>query len=224
MARIEIKDVHKAYQEGGKPHPVLRGVSATLDAGQVVALVGRSGSGKSTLLNLLAGIDVCDAGRITIGDTDLGAVDETTRTVFRRRHIGFVFQFFNLLATLTVEENVLLPVDLDGRLDEEARVRARGLLEAVGLGERLGAFPDALSGGEQQRVAVARALVHRPDVVLADEPTGNLDSETGQSVLELFLRLARANRATVVMVTHSADVARAADRVLVLEGGRTRDA
>jgi putative ABC transport system ATP-binding protein len=184
-----------------------------------VALLGRSGSGKSTLLNLIAGIDRPDAGRIVIGGQEVSAMDERRRTLLRRTRIGFVFQFFNLIPTLTVEENVRLPLELAGRSVAAAREEARRLLRAVELGDRGAEFPDHLSGGEQQRVAIARALVNAPAVVLADEPTGALDAETGRLVLRLFVELSRRQQAAVILVTHSAEVARAADRVLVLIDG-----
>jgi putative ABC transport system ATP-binding protein len=184
-----------------------------------VALLGPSGSGKSTLLNLISGIDTPDRGRVLIGGVPLNEVSERERTLFRRRHIGFVFQFFNLLPTLTVEENLLLPLELTGDLGDKDLGKARELLEHVGLGPRGNAFPDRLSGGEQQRVAVARALIHEPDLVLADEPTGNLDSETGGRILHLLTTLARERGVTLLVVTHSSEIARAADRVLQIRDG-----
>jgi putative ABC transport system ATP-binding protein len=215
---VALRSISKAFEEGDRRREVLTDLSLDVAAGEVVALVGRSGSGKSTLLNVIAGIDRPTAGTITVDGQPVSALGERERTLFRRHRLGFVFQFFNLLPTLTVEENVLLPLELVGRGHERARV-AR-LLEAVGLGDRGGAFPDRLSGGEQQRVAVARALAHDPAVVLADEPTGALDDETGRTVLALLMNLAREQRRTVILVTHSQEVARAADRVLVLDSGR----
>ena len=181
--------------------------------------VGRSGSGKSTLLNLIAGIDRPTAGTVTVNGTDLTALDEQARTLFRRRHIGFVFQFFNLIPLLTVEENVLLPLDLNARARSDGVARVRELLERVGLGGRGASYPERLSGGEQQRVAIARALVHEPAVVIADEPTGNLDAETAAGVLELFDTLAREARRTVLMATHSREVIGVADRIFAMERG-----
>jgi putative ABC transport system ATP-binding protein len=215
---VALRSISKAFEEGDRRREVLRELSLEVASGEVVALVGRSGSGKSTLLNVIAGIDRPTAGTITVEGETVSALGERDRTLFRRRRLGFVFQFFNLLPTLTVEENVLLPLELVGRGHDRARV-AR-LLEAVGLGDRGAAFPDRLSGGEQQRVAVARALAHDPAVVLADEPTGALDAETGRTVLALLMNLAREQRRTVILVTHSQEVARAADRVLVLDSGR----
>jgi putative ABC transport system ATP-binding protein len=215
---VQLRSVSKAFEEGDRRREVLRELSLDVAEGEVVALVGRSGSGKSTLLNIIAGIDQPSAGTITVDGQLVSALGERERTLYRRRRLGFVFQFFNLLPTLTVEENVLLPLELVGRGGERAQV-AR-LLEAVGLGDRAAAFPDRLSGGEQQRVAVARALAHDPALVLADEPTGALDGDTGRTVLALLMDLARQKRRTVILVTHSQEVARAADRVLVLDSGR----
>jgi putative ABC transport system ATP-binding protein len=220
MASVEVRSVSKAFEEGGRRREVLCDLSLDVQPGEVIALVGRSGSGKSTLLNVIAGIDRPSAGTITVEGQLVSALAERERTLFRRRHLGFVFQAFNLLPTLTVEENVLLPLELVGRGGPPAKTAVAELLAAVGLGDRAGAFPDRLSGGEQQRVAVARALAHEPALVLADEPTGALDSETGRSILALFLALARGKRRTVILVTHSQEVARAADRVLVLDSGR----
>ena len=166
-------------------------------------LLGRSGSGKSTLLNLVSGIDLPNSGAVVVAGVDLTALDEHRRTLFRRRHIGFIFQFFNLIPLLTVEENLLLPLELTDQLDAAGRARARKLLDRVGLGDRAASYPEQLSGGEQQRLAVARALVHDPPLVLADEPTGNLDEETAGAVLDLLDGLARETRKTVIMVTHS---------------------
>jgi putative ABC transport system ATP-binding protein len=221
MASVELRSVSKAFEEGGRRREVLCDLSLVVAPGEVVALVGRSGSGKSTLLNVIAGIDRPSAGSIFVDGQLVSALGERERTLFRRHRLGFVFQAFNLLPTLTVEENVLLPLELVGRAREpSARTQVERLLAAVGLADRAGAFPDRLSGGEQQRVAVARALAHDPGLVLADEPTGALDGQTGQTVLELLLGLARDRKRSVMLVTHSREVARAADRVLVLDSGR----
>ncbi|HYL04503.1 MAG TPA: ATP-binding cassette domain-containing protein, partial [Thermoanaerobaculia bacterium] len=170
---IEIRDLGKSYLEGGHEHAVLRGATATIGRGELVVLLGRSGSGKSTLLNLLAGIDLPSAGEVAVDGVPLSRLGEPARTLFRRDHIGFVFQFFNLIPTLTVEENLLLPLELKGRLGPTERRSALALLAEVGLADRAASWPDRLSGGEQQRLAVARGLVHDPLLVLADEPTGN---------------------------------------------------
>ena len=217
---IRFEQVSKQYREGDRARVVLAAVSATLGAGEFVAIVGRSGSGKSTLLNLLAGLDTPSAGEIWIDDTWVSRLGDRERTLFRRDHIGFVFQFFNLIPTLTVRENVLLTAELRGWKAGAARAQADRLLGAVGLLDRAAVFPDKLSGGEQQRVAIARALCADPDIILADEPTGNLDADTGEQVLQLLLQLARERGKTLVMVTHSADVAALADRVLKLDHGR----
>jgi putative ABC transport system ATP-binding protein len=217
---LELRGLTKAYEEGGRDHVILSGADARLDRGEIVALLGPSGSGKSTLLNLISGIDVPDAGEVVINGTGITAVSERERTLFRRNHIGFVFQFFNLLPTLTVQENLLLPLELKGAIGPEEREKVSSLLMQVGLEGREDTFPDRLSGGEQQRVAVARALIHSPDLVLADEPTGNLDQETGTAILGLLQGMARDFDVTLLVVTHSLDVARAADRTLRIVGGR----
>jgi putative ABC transport system ATP-binding protein len=217
---IELSGVSKSYQEGRGRRVVLDHTDLTVEAGELVVLLGKSGSGKSTLLNLLSGIDLPTEGSVRVGGVELSAVSERERTLFRRRSVGFVFQFFNLIPTLTVEENLLLPLELASQVDDAARSRARELLARVGLEDRAASFPDRLSGGEQQRIAVARALAHDPLLVLADEPTGNLDAETGELVLELLDELTRRSGKTLVMVTHDRDVAAIADRVLTLEGGR----
>jgi len=194
--------------------------TAEIRRGEFVALLGPSGSGKSPLLNVVSGIDLPDAGVVSVAGVDLTTLGERERTLFRRRHLGFVFQFFNLLPTLTVLENLLLPLELKGRVGPEEEGRARDLLGRVGIGTRGDAFPDRLSGGEQQRVALARALVHDPDLILADEPTGNLDPDTGERVLDLLDGLVREGRRTLLAVTHSREVAARADRVLRLDHGR----
>lgn len=219
-AFIRLVNLSKAYQEGERRRVVLQAASVEFVRGEFVALLGRSGSGKSTLLNLVSGIDRPDAGEVWVGGQELTGVSERDRTLFRRRQIGFVFQFFNLIPTLTVVENVALPVELNGARPRTARAAAERLLDAVGLLERAAAYPDKLSGGEQQRVAIARALVHDPELVLADEPTGNLDENTGESVLALLDRLTRQAGKNLLMVTHSAESAAWADRVFHLRDGK----
>ena len=221
---IELRGICKGFREGERERVVFRDASLLIDPGEWVFLLGRSGSGKSTLLNLIGGMDMPDRGEVVVGGKALNRLSERDRTLFRRNSIGFVFQFYNLIPTLTVLENVLLPLELVGRLTPELRNRARDLLQQVGLADRAETFPDRLSGGEQQRVAVARALVHRPKFVLADEPTGNLDAETGRQVLDLFQSLLRPSGATLVLVTHSGEVARLADRVLTIRDGSLVDA
>ena len=217
---IELRDVTKSYLEGGTRHVVLAGVDARFDEGEIVPLLGRSGSGKSTLLNLIAGIDLPDSGDVLVDGAAINSMGDRDRTLYRRR-VGFVFQFFNLIPTLTVEENLLLPLELTrGRLDSDDRRRAAELLERVSLADRGATFPDRLSGGEQQRVALARALVHQPRLLLADEPTGNLDQDTGAAVLALMESLCRRDGLTLIMATHSREVAAVADRVLQVEHGK----
>jgi putative ABC transport system ATP-binding protein len=216
---VELRNLGKTYREGETERVVLRDVSLAIAPGEIVVLVGRSGSGKSTLLNLVAGIDRPTAGSVVVNGTELTALDEQARTQFRRRHIGFVFQFFNLIPLLTVEENLLLPLDLNGRADDKGVARARALLERVGLGGRGESYPERLSGGEQQRVAIARALIHEPDIVLADEPTGNLDADTATDVLGLLDSLAREAGRTVLMATHSREVIGVADRIFTVQRG-----
>lgn len=217
---IRLEGVSKSFRQGERRRTVLDSVDLTLERGELAVLLGRSGSGKSTLLNVISGIDRPDAGRVVVDGTPVSELSERDRTLFRRDHVGFVFQFFNLLPTLTVEENLLLPQELAGQVDPEDRERARHLLERVGLADRADEFPDRLSGGEQQRVAVARALGHDPLLVLADEPTGNLDLETGLQVLELLDDLTRRAGKTLLMVTHSREVIGIADRIFRMEDGR----
>ena len=217
---LELNELNKFYLEGGEMREVLRNVSLKIQEGQIVALMGRSGSGKSTLLNLLAGIDEPSSGSIRIAKTMLNELDEHQRTLFRRRNIGFVFQSFNLIPTLTVEENLLLPMELNGESAKIANARVAELMQKLGLGDRLESFPDRLSGGEQQRVAIARALIHDPNLVLADEPTGNLDRQTGEQALRLFRELIRKAGKTMIVATHSSDVLGIADRVISLEEGK----
>jgi len=217
---IRFENVTKTFHEGDNDRAVLQGVNAAIARGEFVAIVGRSGSGKSTLLHLLAGLDTPTSGDILIGDTNIAKLSDNDRTLFRRKHIGFVFQFFNLIPTLTVRENVLMTAELAGWRERDARAQAHRLLEAVGLQDRGDIFPDKLSGGEQQRVAIARALCADPTLILADEPTGNLDADTGAKILDLLVTLARSKHKTLVMVTHSSDVAEQADRVLKMEHGK----
>ncbi|MDZ7750321.1 MAG: ABC transporter ATP-binding protein [Gammaproteobacteria bacterium] len=217
---VDARGLTKRYPAGKTFKTVLEGVDLSIAAGESVALLGRSGSGKSTLLNLLAGIDRPDGGELTLLGRPLQRLAERDRTLLRRRHLGFIYQAFNLIPTLTAAENVGLPLELNGwRRDAIAR-RVEDLLAELGLDQAGDAFPDRLSGGEQQRVAIARALAHDPALVLADEPTGNLDSVTGGHVLELLLTRARRGGQALLVVTHSLAVARQADRMVVLEDGR----
>jgi len=219
---IRIENLTKHYQEGSETRTVLDRATAAFARGEFTAILGKSGSGKSTLLNLISGIDRPDGGQIWIEGQELTTLDEGRRTLFRREKIGFIFQFFNLIPTLNVLENVRLPLELTGQA--QADRRAAELLAQVGLADRLQAFPDRLSGGEQQRVAIARALVHNPLLVLADEPTGNLDEETGRGVLALLDRLTRQAGKNLILVTHSQEAASYADRVLILKESKLQEA
>ena len=216
---VEVINVRKVYPSGDGERAVLDGASATIGSGERVAILGPSGSGKFTLLNLLSGIDEPDQGTIEINGSDLRTLSETERTLFRRNHIGFVFQSFNLLPALTVLENLLLPLELIGRTGNEANERARSLLEMVELSKRADSFPDRLSGGEQQRVAIARAVVHEPSLLLADEPTGNLDEDTSHRLIERLEDLISIGKTTLVVVTHSRQLADRMDRALRLDRG-----
>jgi len=217
---IRLNGLSKGFREGGMIRTVLRDADAEFARGESVAVLGKSGSGKSTLLNLISGIDLVDRGDIWVNDQRLTTLNDRQRTLFRRQNIGFIFQFFNLIPTLTVWENTILPLELAGVDNGEARSRAETLLQAVGLLDRRDTFPDRLSGGEQQRVAIARALVHDPLLVLADEPTGNLDEDTGRQVMALLDRLTRQSGKNLILVTHSNEAASYADRILTLRDGK----
>jgi putative ABC transport system ATP-binding protein len=217
---LTIRQLCRNFREGGRIHRVLDGLDAQIASGERVAVMGRSGSGKSTLLNLISGIDRADSGTVHIDGLEVTTLGEPARTLFRRAHIGFVYQFFNLIPTLDVAENVRLVLELNGVRGRAARERSVAALADVGLGARAHSAIDALSGGEQQRVAIARALVHAPKLLLADEPTGNLDDATAQELLPALLGLTRARGTTLVMVTHDEALAAAADRVLELREGR----
>jgi putative ABC transport system ATP-binding protein len=215
---IELRDVRRTYGEGPSAVQALKGITLGIEAGSMTAIVGPSGSGKSTLLNLLGALDQPSSGQVILAGQDLGTLDDDGRTRLRRDRIGFVFQFFNLLPTLSALENVLLPAKLAGKKGKELEQRALDLLGRVGLGQRLHHRPEQLSGGEMQRVALARALIMDPPVLLADEPTGNLDSKTGREVMTL-LRGAVDARRTVILVTHDPRMSRVADRVLTIRDG-----
>jgi putative ABC transport system ATP-binding protein len=217
---IELHDVSKVYRSGRREVPSVRGVTLTIEAGEFVVVMGPSGSGKSTLLHLMGGLDTPTTGSVVFGGVDLAALSDHNRSRVRLRRIGFVFQFFNLLPTLTVVENVALPLLLDGQRKPQALAPARVLLERLGLAERAGHYPEELSGGEMQRVAIARALVTGPDLLLCDEPTGSLDSAAGDAILELLGTLPEAGRRSVVLVTHDARAAATGDRVIHIRDGR----
>ena len=217
---VRLESVTKDFVEGAQTRTVLQGVTASFEEGHFVAIRGRSGSGKSTLLNLIAGIDTPSAGEIYIGEVCVTRLGSRARTLFRRDNLGFIFQSFNLIPTLTVLENVRLPAELSGKSDTNVQAGALALLERVGLADRRDVFPDKLSGGEQQRVAIARALAQSPRLVLADEPTGNLDEKTGDSVMSLLDDVTRQAGKTLIMVTHSRQIASRADLVLEMHAGQ----
>lgn len=215
-AAVAVHELHKSF---GGARAVLCGVNLDVARGEYVAIVGDSGTGKSTLLHLIAGLDEPDAGRVFVDGADIFTLDDDARTLFRRRHIGFVFQAFHLLPHLTAAQNVGLPLALNGATAEETFRRSAEMLAAVGLADATGAYPRALSGGEQQRVAIARALVHRPQLVLVDEPTGNLDPESASQVLALLRDQVKQSGGAGILVTHSAAAAATADRIVVLDAG-----
>ena len=218
-AWIELQDVSKRYGQ----QTVLDGACLTVERGQMVAVMGRSGSGKSTLLRLIGGLEGADEGLVRVDGTDLTALTETERARRRRQGLGFVFQSFNLIPTLTVAENVELPLALNDVAPSEVRRRSQALLAELGLASCVDRFPEDISGGEQQRVAIARAVIHEPKLVLADEPTGNLDAETARHVLELLRRTCHDRNATLMVATHSAEIAARAARVLTIRRGRVED-
>lgn len=216
---VSLQSVTHSYPEGATRHQVLGNTSLHIEAGEKVALLGRSGSGKSTLLNLVSGIDLPDSGDVFVGGRNIAAMDETSRTIFRRQHIGFVYQFFNLVPSLTALENVCFTLELNGIRGKQAREKSQALLVRLGMNGKSDRFPSRLSGGEQQRVAIARALVHSPGLLLADEPTGNLDAHTGEEVLTVLHDILDASGSAMLLVTHSLAVARTADRIVTLEDG-----
>ena len=219
MAVLEAKDLHKRYQMGQHSIEALAGVDFMVEQGEFVAIMGPSGSGKSTLLHLLGGLDSPTQGEITLASKQLSKLSEKQATLARRHNVGFVFQFFNLLPTLTAEENILLPVIIDGKDPRKYTERLDRMLDLVGLEDRRGHKPDQLSGGEQQRVAIARALITHPAILLADEPTGNLDLKTGTAIMELLRRSADELNQTVIVVTHDPKAAAFASRVVFLRDG-----
>jgi putative ABC transport system ATP-binding protein len=220
MTPLVVDNVQKKFRQGDRAVMALAGITLEVAQGQFLAVMGASGSGKSTLLHLMAGLAKPDDGRVAINGTDLTALNDRDLTLFRRRNIGLIFQAFNLIPTLTAEENVLLPLMLEGRNGKSGRAKVNELLETLGLSARRTHRPDAMSGGEQQRVAIGRALVTEPAVILADEPTGNLDSANSRSVCELLRDLSVIHNKTIVMVTHEPTVAAYAQEVAVLKDGR----
>ncbi len=217
---IQLTGLRRVYREGRREHVVLDDVSAEFVSGESVAVRGRSGSGKSTLLNLIGGIDAPDAGQVRVAGVELTGLSERDRTLFRRERVGFVYQAFNLVPTLNVADNIRLVLELNGMRGRDASDRIGELLSAVGLADRRASYPDVLSGGEQQRVAIARALCHRPSVLLADEPTGNLDDATAETVMTLLHELVREQGGTMLIATHSARVAVSCDRTVELHNGK----
>jgi lipoprotein-releasing system ATP-binding protein len=220
MAFVEVRGLVKSYSAPVGRLEVLRGVDLGIEKGEMLAIVGASGVGKSTLLHVIGGLDALDAGSVRIGEASIDQMDDEARVQFRNQHVGFVFQFHHLLPEFTAVENVAMPLFIAGRPAREAKSRAEALLGRVGLSHRLEHRPGALSGGEQQRVAVARALVCQPSVLLADEPTGNLDEATGGELQQLLREMHREHGLTSIIVTHNTALAASCDRVVRLEGGR----
>jgi len=215
---LRVESLTKSFESGGEMLTVIDEVSFAVDGGETCSIVGPSGSGKTTLLGLCAGLDRPSSGQITLCDIDLTPLDEDERAEVRNRHVGFVFQTFRLLPTLTALENVMVPAELRGTADP--RKRATELLEEVGLGNRLDHYPTQLSGGEQQRVAMARAFINEPRILFADEPTGNLDAETAERVEDVLFRLNETANTTLVLVTHDLELAHRTERILKLRGGQ----
>lgn len=217
---IVVRDLYKVYGKGENRVEALRGVDLSVKDGEFLAILGPSGSGKTTLLNCLSGVDSPTRGEIYFNGVAFHSLSEEEKTEFRAKHIGFIFQFFNLVPVLTVIENVELPLKILGVNHKESKERAYEMIKRVGLSDKTNRFPSQLSGGEQQRVAIARALVHEPDIVWADEPTGNLDSETGLMIIELLDRMRIERGTTLVVVTHDEHIAKKADRVLTMRDGK----
>ena len=218
MSILETKDLHKIYGSGDTEVRALDGVNLSVENGEFVAIVGTSGSGKSTLLHMLGGLDRPTSGSVTVDGKDIFSLKDEALTIFRRRKIGFVFQSYNLVPVLNVYENIVLPIQLDGRKVDEAFTQQ--IVKTLGLDGRLDALPSQLSGGQQQRVAIARALAAAPAIILADEPTGNLDSRTSQDVLSLLKVTSQKFSQTIVMITHNEEIAQLADRIIRIEDGR----
>lgn len=222
MKILEIENLTKIYGKGETEVRALNDVSFSVEQGEFVAIIGPSGSGKSTLLHILGGVDVATSGRVIINDTDISKLDETDLAIFRRRHIGLIYQFYNLIPILTVEENLTLPLLLDGK--KPSKEHLNNLVEKLGLQNRLTHLPNQLSGGQQQRVSIGRALLNNPAVLLADEPTGNLDSENSKEIINLLRKFNKENNQTVIIITHDERIANSADRIIAIEDGKiTRD-
>ena len=222
MNILEIRNLCKVYGKGETRVDALKDVSFDVEQGEFVAIVGPSGSGKSTLLHILGGVDVPSSGVVNIAGTDIGKLDETKLAIFRRRNIGLIYQFYNLIPILNVEENMTLPILLDGKKPDKELLK--NLVEKLGLKDRLSHLPNQLSGGQQQRVSIGRALMNNPALLLADEPTGNLDSENSREIISLLRKFNKENNQTVIIITHDEKIALSADRVITIEDGRiTRD-
>lgn len=222
MKILEVKNLSKTYGKGDTMVKALDNVSFSVEKGEFVAIIGPSGSGKSTLLHILGGVDVPTSGNVIINDTDISTLDETALAIFRRRQIGLVYQFYNLIPILTVEENLTLPLLLDGRKPDKKQINE--LIKKLGLEKRLDHLPNQLSGGQQQRVSIGRALVNHPALMLADEPTGNLDSENSKEIVALLRHFNKALNQTVIIITHDEKIALSADRIISIEDGKiTRD-
>ncbi|MDD6619743.1 MAG: ABC transporter ATP-binding protein [Eubacteriales bacterium] len=222
MKILEVKNLSKTYGKGDTLVKALDNVSFSVEQGEFVAIIGPSGSGKSTLLHILGGVDVPTSGQVIINDTDISTLDETALAVFRRRQIGLIYQFYNLIPILTVEENLTLPLLLDGRKPDKKIIQ--NLVERLGLSQRLNHLPNQLSGGQQQRVSIGRALINNPALMLADEPTGNLDSENSREIVALLRHFNKEFKQTVIIITHDEKIAMSADRIISIEDGKiTRD-
>lgn len=222
MKILEVKNLSKTYGKGDTMVKALDNVSFSVEKGEFVAIIGPSGSGKSTLLHILGGVDVPTSGNVIINDTDISTLDETALAIFRRRQIGLVYQFYNLIPILTVEENLTLSLLLDGRKPDKKQIDE--LIKKLGLEKRLDHLPNQLSGGQQQRVSIGRALVNHPALMLADEPTGNLDSENSKEIVALLRHFNKALNQTVIIITHDEKIALSADRIISIEDGKiTRD-
>ena len=217
---LSLINVSKSYMQGNQARSVLNDTSFNVESGEIIAIMGRSGSGKSTLLNVMSGLDMPDNGDVNISGILINQLDEDERTCYRRQHMGFVFQFFNLIPTLSVSENIHLPLELNNALNASSIAETDQLLRRVGLYDRKDHYPDQLSGGEQQRIAILRAIIHKPDLIFADEPTGNLDAETGKRILDLLKDIVDATKTTLILVTHSEDACRIAHRTYNMEDGK----
>ncbi|MBE5855840.1 MAG: ABC transporter ATP-binding protein [Lachnospiraceae bacterium] len=218
MKILEIKNLCKVYGKDETRVDALKNVSFDVEQGEFVAIVGPSGSGKSTLLHILGGVDTPTSGEVNIAGTDIGKLNETKLAIFRRRNIGLIYQFYNLIPILNVEENMTLPILLDGKKPDKKLLA--DLVEKLGLKERLKHLPNQLSGGQQQRVSIGRALMNHPAILLADEPTGNLDTENSKEIISLLRKFNKENNQTVIIITHDERIAKAADRVITIEDGQ----